>query len=221
MRAVLSVLIFCVSAAQSACAGAWLRDPGAAFTSVTSTVRYLDGIWRSETGLYGEYGLTRRLTLGIDINETPGRAGHVLMFGRVPLGPAGRRLKAALELSVGGHHQQGQWGGMLKSTLSVGRGFESPWGPGWINVDATTELRRPNPDPAYKLDATLGLSSGMKFRPILQFESTYSQGKPLIWSLTPGVLIDGRDNTTWLIGIERKTAGISSLGMKFGLWRQF
>lgn len=221
MRHVLTILIFCLSAAQPVWAGAWLREPDTAFFSVSATFRSLNGVWQSENGLYGEYGLAPRLTLGMDISNIARVAGHALVFARVPVGPPGRRTRMALELGLGGHHIQNQWGSMLKATLSVGRGFVSRWGNGWFNVDSAIELRRPTPDPAFKLDASIGLSSGGRIRPLLQFESTYAAGNRLIWSVIPGVMIDGRNNTTWLIGLERKSAARSGLGLKFGLWRQF
>jgi len=224
MRAVLNalvVLIFCVNAAQPARAGAWLREKGAGFLSLTTTLRNIDGAWQIENGFYLEYGFAPRLTLGVDYNDIPGLAGHALVFARLPFGPPERRTKIALELGVGGHQWQGQWGKMLKSTLSVGRGFSSSWGDGWVNIDAAVELRDLFPEPAFKLDAAIGLSAGRRVRPILQIESNYISGSPLIWSVTPGVLIDGAKNTTWQIGVERKTASQSSLGLKIGLWRQF
>lgn len=221
MRSALVILVFCMLAATSVRAGAWLREPGTVFSSVSTTVRYLDGIWRPDYSLYAEYGLAPRLTLGVDYNENPGFSGHVMMFARMPVGSTQRRTKLALELGIGGHHWQGQWAEMFKSTISLGRGFSSRWGDGWFHVDGAMEMRRPNPEPAYKLDATLGLSSGLRFRPLLQFESTYIPGTPLIWSLIPSVMIDGRDDTTWLIGVERRTAGQTSLGLRFALWRRF
>jgi hypothetical protein len=221
MRGHLIILIFCVITAHSARAGAWLREPDSAFSSATVTLRKLNGLWQSESGIYGEYGVTPSLTLGLDFNETPTIAGHFLVFARVPVRAAKGRTKVSLEVAVGGHHRQGQWGAMAKSTISVGRGFTSRWGAGWFNIDGSLELRRPNSDPIYKLDATLGLSSARRIRPILQFESTHIRDSPLIWSVTPGMLIEGRNNTTWLLGLERKTATQSTLGVKFGLWRQF
>ncbi len=221
MRTVLNILILCLFAAPQARAGAWLREQDTAFFSVSATVRYTNKTWRSENNFYGEYGVTPRLTLGLDINEMAGIAGHALVFARLPIGPADRRTKLAVELGIGKHHVRGQWGTMLKSTLSVGRGFSSRWGNGWFNVDAALEQRRPAPDPAFKLDGAIGLSNGRRIRPFLQLESTFISGQSPIWSLTPGVLIDGRNNTTWQIGLERRTAGQSSLGLKFGLWRRF
>jgi hypothetical protein len=222
MRLTLSVLMLYLFAAQPVVAGAWGRNVDTGFFSVTTTLRRLDGILQSENSLYGEYGAWPRLTLGVDINDNSGLAGHALVFARLPLGSLERRFKVALELGLGAHHVRGQWDRMIRSKLSVGRGFSSGWVDGWFNVDLGAELRRPNPTPNYKLDATIGLSSGRRIRPLLQLESTYISGAPLIWSVIPSILIDSRNNNaTWQIGVERKTAGPSSLGLKFGLWRIF
>jgi hypothetical protein len=224
MRFALNILAFLVLSlvlAQPVGAGAWLRDKGTGFLSLSTTFRQLNGTWQAENRFYGEYGVAQRLTLGADINEITGLAGHALVFLRLPVGLNEGRTRMAVELGLGAHHRQGRWGGMMKSTFSVGRGFSSRWGNGWFNVDAGVEWRLPNASPAFKLDATIGLSSGPRIRPMLQIESTYIAGDPLIWSVIPGVMIDGRSNNTWLIGVDRKTAGQTSLGLKFGLWRRF
>jgi len=148
MRGFLKILMlgaFCVVTAQPACAGAWLREPDTTFLSITATIRNLNGFWQSENSLYAEFGASRRMTLGLDINDIPGTAGHALVFARVPIGPQGKRTKLALELGIGGHQWQGQWGEMIKTTFSVGRDFASRWGDGWLDIDTGVELRRPHP----------------------------------------------------------------------------
>lgn len=234
MRGVLTILVICMISVQPAYAGAWMREVGTGFTSILATLRELNGTRQVESSLYGEYGLTPYLTLGTDMHEVSGlgggnisgsaigNVGHVLVFLRTPLGPTTGRTKVALELALGGSHLGTQWRGMGKTTLSVGRGFTSRWGDGWFNVDTALEMHRGTPDPIFKLDAVIGLSSGYRVRPLLQLETTYLPDTPLIWSVTPGIMIDARNKkTTWLVGLERKTAGKSALGLKVGFWRKF
>ena len=225
LRALLCWAVLCGATATPAFAGAWLRDTGTKFFSYGTTVRKSGGFLRPEYSFYGEFGISPFLTLGLDFSEsqgpTRGQSGHALVFARFPIARSWQKTTAAIELGLGGNHYLGKWDGMVKSTLSIGRGFSSRWGNGWFNVDAGLELRRPANRPAFKLDATIGLSEGMRFRPMLQIESTYITGKPLIWSVVPSLLIDGQKNQTWTIGIERKTSGQSTLGIRFGLWRQF
>lgn len=221
MRRIAIILLAVVTAAGPAGAGAWLRDEGAAFVSVIGTARRGDPDATFETSVYGEYGLTPGLTLGFDLNERPGIAGHALMFARLPLGAVGRRTKLAVEIGLGGHHWQGAWDPMYKLTLSLGRGFYSRWGFGWLALDAAYERRLGNPDPIYKLDATLGLAAPRRVNPILQIETARIRNHPMIWAVAPGLLIEGRKGTAWLIGIERKSVVRDTIGVKFGLWRRF
>lgn len=221
-----SLLFACVGLmAQTgvACAGAWLRDEGTAFFEIKAIARAPDGVLGAEYGFYGEYGAASHLTLGVDLNDNDGQAGHALLFARVPLGQGrtGRTL-LAFELAAGGHHLQRQWSGMTRALLSAGRGFSGSLGDGWMNVDVGVERRYGLPDPAYKLDATIGFSGGSPVRPLLQLESTTIPGQLTIWSVTPSVTIDGKGDGTWVLGLEHKSVGpVDTLGLKIALWRRF
>lgn len=223
MRRLGLLLIACVLlAARPAGAGAWMRDEGRVFLSLTGTLRHGDPDARRELSAYGEYGLSPRLTLGFDVNERPGLSGHAVIFARQPLRPPGARTKLAVETAFGGHHWQGRWHPMYRLTLSAGRGFTTKGGAnGWMTLDAAYERRLGETVPAYKLDGTLGLSSPGRLRPILQVETAHIPGKPFFWAITPGLMADGRGTATWLVGLERKSAGRETLGLKIGLWQRF
>ena len=225
MRRILMVLLIYLSAAPSVSAGAWLRDKGKGFFSFGSTLRSYGDALQSENSLYGEYGLGPKLMLGFDINDIIGVGGHALVFFRTPIGPRDRALNMSLELALGAHRVNSQSGGlsggMAKSTFSVGKGFSSRWGDGWFNIDTAVEYRDGLSDPAFKLDAIIGASSNRRFRPLVQVETTYIPGNPLIWAVVPGVMIRGKKNTTWVLGLERKTSARASLGLKFSIWKEF
>ena len=221
MRCFLAAMMICLTAVQPVCAGAWMRDPKAGFMSVTTTLRNVPGPVRYETSLYADYGLTPRLSLGVDVNERPGTTGHVMIFARRPLGQPGGKTRFAMELAVGGYHWKGQWNHMAKSTLSMGYNFSSLWGAGWLSIEAAVEMRGGAPELIYKLDATVGLPPKRRFGPILQLETAHIRGNPLSWSLTPGLMIKSRNSITWLVGLEYKSASQTSLGLKLGLWRGF
>ncbi|MDX2482440.1 MAG: hypothetical protein QNK42_02130 [Pseudodonghicola sp.] len=203
-------------------AGAWLREPGRGFLSTTGTLRQGDPDAWQEVSIFAEYGLAPRLTIGADINERPGIAGHALLFARLPLSRPGARARLAAEAAFGGHHWRAAWDPMYRLTLSYGRGFTLRRGAaGWLALDAAYERRLGMTVPIYKLDATLGLSKPGRLRPILQLESALVPGQPLIWAVTPGLLFDSRRDTTWLLGVERKSASRDTLGLKIALWRWF
>jgi len=221
MRRLVPLLFALLCTAPPAGAGAWMRETGRGFLSVSGTLRQGDPDARREVSVYADFGLSPRLTLGIDVNERPGVAGHALLFARLPLSRPAARTRVAVEAALGGHHWRGAWDPMYRLTLSLGRGFLTRRGAGWYAIDAGYERRLGNSTPIYKLDATLGLSAPGRIRPILQLETARIPGQPLFWAVAPGVLIDTGHDTTWLVGLERKSAGRDTIGIKVALWHRF
>lgn len=219
----LLLALLCAAGMSSAAdAGAWLRQPGRGFASATGTLRQGDPDARQEVSLYTEYGLTPRLTLGADINERPGISGHAMVFARLPLSRPGARNKFAIETALGGHHWRGDWDPMYRLTLSYGHGFVTRRGiSGWLALDAAYERRLGFSDPIWKLDATLGRSAPGRIRPILQIETSFIRGQDPIWAIAPGLMIDTRRSAAWVVGLERKSAGRDTVGLKIALWHWF
>lgn len=218
--AALVLLACCLLAAGPVRAGAWLPEPGRGFLSLTGTLRHGPSGFDAESSVYSEYGLGPRLAFGFDVNDRPGIAGHALVFLRLPLSPPGARTRLAVDLALGGHYWQTVWDAMSRLTLSAGRDVGTRWGDGWVAVDAAYERRFLFADPAFKLDLTAGLSSGPRLRPILQVETTTIPGREVYWSVTTGLMLDGPGGT-WLIGLERKSPPLDSIGVKIALWRRF
>ena len=221
MRRIAVIVLIGLTGAPSVQAGAWLREDGRGFLAVASSLARSDTATVSETRLYGEYGATPRLTLGMDISNQPGRAGHALVFARLPLGNVSGQTRFAMELGLGGHHRQGKWSGMFKTSLAMGRGFTSGRGDGWLGIETAVEHRLGSSGPIYKLDAVIGLSSGARIRPMLKLETAYVPGRPVGWTLTPSLMIDARKGVIWVIGLERKSAAQNSTGLSLGMWRDF
>ena len=211
----------CIALSGSAAAGAWLREKGRGFLSLSATGYRIDGQVELEKALYAEWGAFDRLTMGLDINDKAGITGHALVFARHPIRDFGAYGRLAAEFGLGGHHWQNDWSAMYKATLSYGKEIKTGWGHGWIALDAAYERRMGSPEPAYKLDFTAGLSSERLFDPLLQIETTRIPGGPLYWTVRPSVMITGKENVTWLIGLERKSAIPGTIGLRFSLWRNF
>lgn len=220
MRSVLTALFLFFAAQTQVWAGAWLQEQESGFSAVTTTARKGDPYSLLENAIYVEYGLKPRITIGLDLNQKPGLSGHALVFARIPLGQATRRNRFAFEIALGAYHWQGDWNPMSKSTLSFGHSFALGERAGWLSVDAAVEHRKDAPALFYKLDATTGLSGFNRFNPILQVETTRTSGLPLMWAITPGVIIETK-KAQWLVGIERKSVTTKTLGLKLSLWRRF
>lgn len=216
------ILLVLLAVPKSLWAGAWPREPGTGFAAF-STVSRLETEQNSpetELSLYGEYGLRPRLTLGLDVNEIPDKAGHALLFLRHPLSAPERPHKWAAELGLGASHWRGNWEPMYKATLSYGRSLSNNRGNGWLNIDTIVEFRTQMKSPIYKLDSTIGLPFSPKIKALLQVETAYIPGQSFGYALTPGLLISGSARD-WLIGVEHRDADRRTLGLKFALWQSF
>lgn len=202
-------------------AGAWLRDKGSGFASATSTLRNSNGVWSTEVGYYADFGLTARLSFGVDLNDNDNLSGHALVFARLPLSRLTRQYQLAAELALGGAHYRNAWQPMRKLTLSYGRTFESNRGYGWVAVDGIYETRGTHSEPILKLDATIGLSDPDHLRPLLQLETAKISGQPLFYAITPALQIPLTQDSILLIGVEHRVSNHRSLGFKLGVWHRF
>jgi hypothetical protein len=221
MRLVSFVLACSLWGAAPVLAGAWLQQQGTGFFSLENALRRGPGGQSLETDVYLEYGLSQRLSGGLTLLQQAGRSGHVTLFLKTPLGRTGAGAVTAAQLDMGAYVDGLDWYGLSKLTIAHGRGFRWGEGHGWVNIDAAIEYRAGEPYPFFKLDGTIGRSTGAALRPMLKLSVTQARSKPLIWSLAPHLLIDGGDNLTWTLGLERKNDGTLSSALKLGIWRRF
>ena len=222
----LLALIWTTTTAAPAAAGAWMQAPGTGFAALDLRYRAAHGreLGR-EQGFYGTYGLSERITLGLDINDTSTGAAHALGVLRLPLRQGDTGWQIATELAVGANHEAGQWLVMQRYGLSAGRGLQLGARSGWVSADLTRESRSSGYVKAWKLDATLGLNAALphRFAPMLQMELHHpDQGDPTV-ALLPSLRLRKGANRTWLGGLEwRRTPGQEPvLGIRFGLWQDF
>lgn len=223
MRSAIATCVALLLAAPAA-AGAWLEQRATGFAAASATYRHAQGQHSSELGYYGAYGLTPRLTLGVDLNRSTGRSGHALVFARLPLlGEGANRLAA--ELALGGNQRAGQWLMMQRLTLSYGRGFQTGAGRGgWLAVDAGYELRSAGVESNWKLDATLGLNpatASSRTAPMLQLEVSKPVGGRQTLSLIPSLRVQLPGKRELVVGLEHRSGGQRSLGLRLGLWQRF
>jgi len=217
----LIVIWFFVLGTVPALAGAWMRDQGSGFSSVSATFQHSTGGWSTDFGYYGEFGVSPFLTLGIDLNDNDNLAGHALVFARVPLEFLPSEHHLATELALGGAHYQNVWKSMHKLTLSYGHAFDSIWGPGWLAIDSAYEKRAINTGAILKLDATIGLSDNTHLRPMLQIETAKISGHQLFYTITPSLQFPLPRDLKLLIGVEHRVTTRRSIGLKVGMWHRF
>ncbi|NSY39103.1 hypothetical protein [Leisingera sp. ANG59] len=200
--------------------GAWLETPGRGFATASASYRRTASGAQHELSYYGAYGITPKLTLGVDLNQTGDLSGHALVFARMPL-HQGARYRLAAEAAFGGNHDRGVWMMMQRTTLSYGRGFGTGTASGWLAIDAAYELRNSGLAAVWKLDATIGLNRPGKPAPMLQIETSKLDGGTFSYTLTPSLRYPLRSGRELILGLEHRSAGEGSLGLKLGLWQKF
>ena len=231
MRAVLAGLLL-VLAAGDAAAGAWPRERGEGFLSLSATTTtgartLLDAMQdiRSYTSLFAEYGLTERLTVGLDAGYGTGEDKTIataLVFARLPVwtGPEGRHRVAA-DLGFGLLDDEDGRQTRIRPGLAWGYGFERPWDGGWLGIEASADLHLPSNELALKADLTAGIRPNDTWMLIFQVQTgRYPDDGPLV-RLAPSVVCRIGPRMRLQVGGTASVVGDDALGVTVATWLDF
>lgn len=172
------LLLTMLLAAGPAVGGAWPRSEGAGFLSLKYTGRWdreaialLDFTREDTLQVYGEFGVAPRLTFGGEYTRSGPEIAPVTEirgFARYTFLQRGRHVMSA-ELGAGRRSNEFEYEvRFVRPGLAWGRGFESRFGDGWMELDAQAEVYDNGDDAAMKLDATLGLNVTERLAVVLQ-----------------------------------------------------
>lgn len=213
-------------------AGAWPREEGEVFISVSQTtstgartiIETLQDV-RSYSSLYAEYGLTPETTVGLDGGLARGdqdQGSSWTLFLRRPVWSTegGHRFAAGIGL---GQLVEPEWGRQwrIRPGVSWGRGFESRWGNGWAGVEASAAYRLKSEDFAYKADFTIGLKPADRWMAIFQVQSGRYGADDLIVRVAPSVVRRFGEKIHLQIGFVGSVAGDDAMGVKLATWFTF
>jgi hypothetical protein len=218
----LFLLLVCAGPAFS---GPWLRDKGTGFNATTVEIAPADPARSAPypppypvdayTSVYGEYGLTPRLTLGLDGGSDTYGNSMGLLFLRFPL-HEGRTARMAGEIAIGARWSSTELTPLLRPGLSWGRGVTLFDTAGWVSLDATLLLPANGDRPAAKLDAMLGLNTGTRTK--LMLGLTLERSAP---TLSPGVAYRVWDRFHITLGAKLRIAQARPHALTLGFWQEF
>lgn len=216
------------------CAGAWPREAGTGFASLTRW-QAQDGA-DSYTALFVEYGLMPRLTLGLDAGRSVSGQTKAVVFVRAPFG---RSLGGLVSAELGLGEIAGR--PVLRPGLSWGRSVSRAAWTGWLAVDTLMEVDLDTQGIDVKADITLGLSPQRRDGPpsdwtlmlqvqtglvgvqdnlyLLQTEGIVPE--PSFLRLVPSLTYQLRAGMHLELGLYRGLNGSSEQGVKLGLWSRF
>jgi len=223
---------------SDASAGPWPRAQGQTFLSTT----YETGGPDDYVSLYAEYGLSKRLTLGLDLGASDDTPKKAIAFARWPLGDTDRPLRMAAQLGLG---YAERWrvppfklvitGGaplpplpgprpkmrpVLQTGFSLVRGLTILGHNGWITLDTFAET---DDDLAtrYKADATAGLKTRKGHLFILQLQTGASESGKTWAKLAPSVMVKLSKATHLEVGMTAGLTGSGYPAARVGLWQKF
>jgi hypothetical protein len=203
--------------AADAMAGAWLRQAGTAFVELSGQVTEPDeyGFYGLDAGLYAEYGVNERLTLGVDAGHDMLRVSKALVFIRLPLGGEARKTKLAMEFGAGQIGEETA----LRPGLSVGRGIRLWDRNGWLNADGRVVLA--GGTRTLETDLTFGLSVTGRAKVILQLQAGQPDTGTGYAKFAPSFVYETKPGTHLEIGVTQPLAGDDRRGLSLDLWRLF
>ncbi|WP_137702965.1 hypothetical protein [Marimonas lutisalis] len=218
LASVLAFVLACLRA-PAAQAGAWPREKGKVFLSASTRVAgtSLAGPYSIYSTTYLEYGLTDRLTVGLDVGHAISGQGKAVVFLRYPLALGKDPNRFAVELGLGTIAGEPA----IRPGFSYGRGVSLGQSSGWFNVDTFAEYRGTNRRIDLKSDITFGLDPPGPLKALVQLQTGISQGDPSFARLAPSLLYEFGSRSHIELGLTAGLIGDTQMGVKLGFWREF
>jgi hypothetical protein len=222
LRILAIVLLFL--ATSPATAGAWMREKGSGYSSITISTTLSRDFSEST---YLEFGVRDDLTLGAEVAfyafSNGVQSGSATVFLRRPIGGDDRPSVYAYELGFGAG-----WSGdivrpYIRGGLSWGRGYQLKRLNGWGAVDASLFIDTYYGEHLVKIDSTIGLNFNDRFAGMIQiFHAATSDISAT--SIAPSILfkpIKNRPEFRLQIGTETQIGDPDNTAFKISFWRDF
>ena len=202
-----------------------MREEGSGFFSFSISATQDSAAPTSGTGntqtIYAEYGFRPRLTFGANAWRTETEAA-AYVFLRHPLSGRDAARKLAVELSLGTFTASGAEHQLTQRLgFSVGQGFVTRWGPGWMQLDTSYEYRSSPGTEIFKAEATVGVSYSSNRKAMLQIFAEQTNDDPLLLTLSPSYLHRIAPNTHVVLGADYEVSGGNQIGLRVGTWLEF
>lgn len=216
--------LFAALPAAAALAGAWPRAPGEIFLALRGEIETSDDGPQRNGSVYGEYGLTRRITLVAQFDTandpwTPQRFG-----GGAQIALSGPDASNRFAIGFGVSTPPDVMGAMLATrgelSLHWGRGFDSRWGAGWATASLRAIYGRDTRRPITDLYGLVGVRP-QKDRMAMLSASRYDNGDGVYWKLSPALGYRLRGET-WLVpSLTQEFSDDRSTAVGLALWLTF
>lgn len=216
--------------------GPWPRDQGTSFLSASSE---RDSAGNNYASIYGEYGLSKRRTLGYEIGYTNVGETTVMIWLQRQLDDGEGAWRLAYSLGGGALAREDQIVPLGQLGLSAGRGFENVLGGGWFAADlklkvageTTTVIWQQGlnaveesyltPETTTKGELTLGFRPWERMMLVNQLRLEQRQDLDLSTKLAISLIRDLSDHAKLELGVIEPLTGAGDPAVKLGTWFNF
>ncbi len=222
LRRLIWVLFAFLTLASSATAGPWPRAEGEYFISAGGNFLLSEGATlpvHYDPTLYLEYGMTDKLTVGLDIHTADaGRIGTMFVFASFPLSSPEQAHKFSATLSLGARANiLGQTDTLIRGGMSWGKGLEN----GWLSIDASATWGTHDPVFRPKIDATYGHNWSDKWTTSIQLQTGQGFTNDYYAKVVPSASYKFRDDLRVSVGGVQALTGDRGFGLKVETWLTF
>ncbi|MCF3973578.1 hypothetical protein [Paracoccus salsus] len=217
-----------------ASASPWPREPGSNFVAPSYEV---DRDGNSHTGLYGEYGLRPRTTLGYEIGRTNVGETSALLWLQRAMDSGEGRHRLAMSVGVGAIRREGVNMPVVMTGIGWGRGFEGFRDGGWFAAEMRVKILglRPTPDRPLsdaqsafltpemttKAEFTFGLRPRQGTTLVNQLRLEQRKDEDLSAKLAVSVVQRVAGPANLELGVIAPVAGPGEAALKIGSWLEF
>ena len=221
---------------MSAQAGPWPREPGHSFVAVSEE---RDDAGNSHAGIYTEYGLSRRRTVGLEVSHTNVGETSVMLWYQKSLDRGEGPNKLSYATGFGVIRREGAILPLSQAALMWGRGFSGPWDGGWLSAEARVKIAGKTeevtvrqgltsiqyayltPEIVSKLDLTVGLRPTPSWAVVNQLRLEARKDADFSAKLATSVVYDLTGPARLEIGFVAPLAGPSEPALRIGTWLEF
>lgn len=201
--------------ARTAHAGPWPREAGKTFLSLSWERDLMRDIGYAT--VYAEYGLTDRLTLGLDIGADPDGLSKAIAFARFPFGQSPGGMRLALEMGTGVTDKRP----VMRPAMSFGRGIDMVGRSGWLTLDIRATVFQDTFDAAWESDLTLGLNATARGKAIMQLQTGQPVTGDAYVKLGSSWVMQGPPGRHIEFGVVTGLKNSDALAAKIALWHAF
>ncbi len=214
------IILFLLSLGNPATAGAWPRERGEGFLSFSFEVEP-DTDQNSFATLYGDYGLGRNLTVGLDIGGDERDMYKFIGFLRwsPPYNPdtglEGAQL--AVELGMGFFDENFA----LRPGVLIGRGYSFGQTSGWLSLDNRATVVVDDGYAQLDTELTAGFQISTRSKALIQLFSTAPSDSSAFLKLAPSLILKQKSGRQLQIGVTAGIANVDEIKLKLGYWHEF